>query len=152
MAIHNLLYVFLITLLPWVELRLSIPVGIGLGLPWPQVFAVAVITNALLGIAVYLALQHLLPFARRFNIIDTIYNRIIIRVQNKAENYVENYGLLGIALFVAIPLPGSGSWSGALAAFVLGLDCKRFALANLIGVLIAATIVTALSLGVISLM
>lgn len=149
MTLHNLVYVFLITLLPWIELRASIPVGIALGEPWPLVFAVAVVTNALLGIAVYFALDRFLPLARRAPFIDSIYKRIVIRARRRASARVEKYGLIGIALFVAIPLPGSGSWSGALVAFLLGLGYRRFSIANLIGVLIAACIVTAISLGVV---
>ena len=150
MAIHNLFYVFLITLVPWIELRASIPIGIALGEPWMLVFVVAVLTNAVLGPVVYLALDKLLPFFRRIRIIDSIYKRIVIRTQRKSNRYVEKYGLLGIALFVAVPLPGSGSWSGALVAFLLGLGYKRFAIANFIGVLIAGAIVTAFWLGLLS--
>ncbi|MAG21823.1 MAG: ligand-binding protein SH3 [Candidatus Diapherotrites archaeon] len=135
--------------MPWIELRASIPVGISMGLPWQLVFITAVATNAVLGPLVYFGLDKLLPFARKIDFVDYIYNRIIKKTQRKAFPYVEKYGLLGIALFVAIPLPGSGSWSGALAAYLLGLSHRKFAIANLLGVLIAGAIVTALSLGVI---
>ena len=151
MAIHNLFYVFLITLVPWIELRASIPIGIALGEPWLLVFAVAVATNAVLGPTIYFALDKLLPFFCRVQRIDSIYKRIVIGVQRKSSRYVEKYGLLGIALFVAIPLPGSGSWSGALAAFLLGLGYKRFVIANLVGVFIAGVVVTAFWLGVLQL-
>jgi len=60
--------------------------------------------------------------------------------------YVDKYGEWGIALFIGIPLPGSGSYSGALAAYVLGLSYKKFIIANLLGVLIAGIAVLIVSL------
>ena len=59
---------------------------------------------------------------------------------------VEKYGEWAVALFIAIPLPGSGSYSGAIAAYVIGLSHKKFAIANLIGVIIAGILVTAIVL------
>ena len=152
MDFQSIVYIALLTLLPGLELRLSIPAGIALGLSWPVVFAVAVIVNAFLGVAVYFALDTILPFVLRIKFFDSLYKRIVIRTQKKAAPYVDRYGLLGIALFVAIPLPGSGSWTGALAAFLLGLGYRRFAIANLVGVLIAAILVTAITFGVFNLM
>jgi uncharacterized membrane protein len=145
--LHNLLYVFLVTLLPWIELRGSIPLGIALGSPWLAVFAVAVATNVALGPLVFFALERLLPLARRARFVDALYKRVVVGVQRRAHRYVEKYGFFGIVFFVAVPLPGSGSWSGALAAFLLGVDWRRFALANAIGVAVAGVIVTAASLG-----
>ena len=142
-SIHNLLYLVLLTLLPGLELRLSIPTGIlFLGMQWQEVFIIAVATNIVLGPVIYFALDHLLELFRRVPIIDDIYKRLVSRVRKKAAPYVDRWGFFGIALFVAIPLPGSGSWSGALIAYLLGLGYKRFFIANLVGVLIAGTIVT----------
>ena len=152
MDLQNIFYIVFLTLLPGLELRLSIPTGIALGLSWPVVFAIAVIVNAFLGILVYFALDTLLPFVLKIKFFDSLYKRIVIRTQKKVAPYVDRYGLLGIALFVAIPLPGSGSWTGALAAFLLGLGYRRFAVANLVGVLIAAVLVTAITFGLFQLM
>ena len=71
--------------------------------------------------------------------------------QRKIKPLVDKYGLFGVSLFIAIPLPGSGSYTGAVAAYILGIGYKKFILANLIGVIIAGTIVTLTSLGILNL-
>ncbi len=58
------------------------------------------------------------------------------------HKYVDKYGTIGLALFIGVPLPGSGVWTGALAAFLLGFKRKEFSIANIVGVLIAGVIVT----------
>jgi len=68
------------------------------------------------------------------------------KTQKKIHKLVEKYGELSVAVFVGIPLPGSGVYSGALAAYLIGLDFKKFTIANIIGVLIAGTLVTIISL------
>ncbi|MEA3499505.1 MAG: small multi-drug export protein, partial [Candidatus Marinimicrobia bacterium] len=62
--------------------------------------------------------------------------------RRKVESKVEKYGEFGLALFIGIPLPGSGVYTGALAAFILGLDFKKFFIATVIGVFIAGILVT----------
>lgn len=150
MTLHNILYLVLITLLPFFELRLSIPWGLAAGMDAATVFAVCVATNIALGPVVYFFLDRFVHIFLRVGFINSIWERLVARTQRRVEPYVEKYGLIGVALFVAIPLPGSGSYTGALAAYLLGLSYKRFAIANLIGVLIAGTIVIAVSLGVLS--
>lgn len=151
MAIHNILLLIFLTLVPAFELRASIPIGIAMGVPWQEVFLICVAVNILLGPLVYFLLDKFLLFFCRFAWIDRLYNAIVRRTRKRAEPYAKKYGLLGIALFVAIPLPGSGSYTGALAAYLLGIGYKKFAIANLVGVLIAGALVTAASLGVLSL-
>ena len=151
MDIHNFFQLVLITLFPSLELRASIPYGIlFLNLPWLEVFAVAVVVNAVFGIILYLALDYLVKFFTRFPLIKRIYNRLVERTQGKVEPYVEKYGTIGIALFIAVPLPGSGVWTGALAAYLLGMKRRKFAVAAILGVLIAGIIVTAVSLGLLN--
>ena len=135
------------TLLPGLELRLSIPWGIGTGLDPLAVFLIAVITNALLGPVVYFAIIHFVQHLLQFPAISSLYERFVLRTRKKVFPLVDKYGLIGISLFIAIPLPGSGSYTGALAAYLLGLSQKRFALANLLGVLLAGLAVTLISIG-----
>ena len=151
MSIHNILYIILLTLIPTLELRASIPYGILIArLPVLEVFAIAVIVNVLLGLVLFVLLDSLVKFFTRFQLINDIYEKIVSRTQRKVEPYVERFGTLGVALFIAVPLPGSGVWTGALAAYLLGLKFRKFALANIVGVLIAGVVVTAISLGVLS--
>ena len=145
--VEKILYLILITLLPFFELRLSIPVGIGMGLHWSLVFAVCVLTNIILGPLVYFFFDKLIHLFLRFSFIDKLYNKFVIKTQKKINPLVEKYGALGVALFIAIPLPGSGSYAGALGAHLLGLGYKKFIVANTIGVLIAGIVVTLASVG-----
>ena len=127
-----------ITLLPGLELRASIPYGvIRLGMHWLPVFAVCVITNMLLGPVVFLALRYFTEYVTRIKIVDRLYRKYVTRTQKRIERYIKKYGEMGVAIFIGIPLPGSGSYSGALAAYLIGLRFRKFVIANIIGVLIA---------------
>jgi uncharacterized membrane protein len=146
----------LITLIPALELRASIPIGIYYGstawgiergaLPWPVVVLVCVVANIVLGWGVFAMmgpvfrlLEHLTWFRRRFE-------PILLRTQARLKPYVDKYGEFGVAVFIGIPLPGSGVYTGAVGAYLLGLDRRKFAVANVIGVLIAAAAVTVVTL------
>ena len=151
MDIHNFFYMILLTLLPALELRASIPFGLlvaKLGLV--EVFLTAVVVNIVLGLVLFLLLDRLVRFFTRFQLIKDIYSRIVARTQRKVQPYVERFGTIGIALFIAVPLPGSGVWTGALAAYLIGMRFRKFAVAAVVGVLIAAVLVTAVSLGVLN--
>lgn len=141
--VPDLLQLILITLIPGLELRASIPYGlIVLSTPPAIVLLVCVLTNILLGPLIYVLLDLLSDALRKIKFIDKLYHQSVERAQRKVKKHVDKYGIWGISIFVGIPLPGSGSYTGALASYVLGLGLRRFALANLIGVLIAAVLVT----------
>ncbi len=82
----------------------------------------------------------------KLNWLERIYNWAVIRTRHKIQKSIDRYGEMGIAIFIGIPLPGTGSYSGALGAYLIGLGYKKFIMANLIGVLIAGTIVTSVIL------
>ncbi len=140
--IRDLLVIAVLTLLPFLELRASIPYGILLGYPWWIVFVVCVIFNIILAPLTYFFWNKLIHLVRWIKPIDKLYHKTIERVQKKARKYVEKYGELGLAIFIGIPLPGSGVWSGALAANIFGLRFKKYMVASIIGVIIAGIIVT----------
>ncbi len=158
--INNILLLILLTLLPFLELRYSIPAGIlvgtiklpfglslvGLDMPWYVVFPVCVITNIILGIIIFFLLKTIVNYFLKFKWFNNIYMKIVARPQRRIKKYVEKYGELGVALFISVPLPGSGVYTGALGAYALGLDLKKFIIADIIGVTIAGIIVTILSL------
>ncbi|MBW2989004.1 small multi-drug export protein [Candidatus Woesearchaeota archaeon] len=144
---NEILNLIWITFLPFLELRASIPYGIlKTGLNWALVFAVCVATNIFLGIALYFVMDKLVKTVTRIRLIDRIYQRYVERMQKRINKYVDRYGELAIAVFIGIPLPGSGVYSGAIAAYLIGLEKRKFAIANIIGVLIAGVIVTIISL------
>jgi uncharacterized membrane protein len=166
MMLRNIAILFGITMLPAFELRASIPVGIlegrldlpfglaieGMGLPWPFVFVVCVVSNAVLGIILYPILDRFIHLLERIPLIGRFWEGFVAHAQRRIHPYVERWGAIGVALFVAVPLPGSGSYSGAVGAYVLGMSYRRFILANTLGVIIAGIAVTAIVLTGSSLM
>jgi uncharacterized membrane protein len=135
--------------LPISELRGAIPFGIAQGLPWYGVYPFAVLLNALVAPVCWLFLSTLhrlfyqagglLRWYRPF------FDRFVGRAREKLRGGVEKWGWLGITLFVAIPLPMTGAWTGTLGAWVLGLGKRRTLLAVVLGVAIAGAIVTAVT-------
>jgi len=150
--LNQTLYLISITFLPFLELRASIPYGINvLKMPWPTVFIVCVIANIILGIIIYFMLDKFVHFFLRYKIFSVPYKKIVLRTQKKIQKSVDKYGELGVALFIGVPWPGTGVYSGALGAYVIGLKLKKFIIADIIGVLIAGAIVTIISTGVLQL-
>lgn len=162
--LDKIFWLIILTFVPVFELRWSIPIGIfsgeiavpfvgtiqGFALPVAIVFTTVVLANILLGLIVYFFLDKIIHIFLRIDFIKKCYDRIVVRAQRRSKSLIEKYGLLGIALFIAVPLPGSGSWTGALIANLLNLGYKKFFIANLVGVLIAAIIVTVFFVGAFS--
>jgi len=144
---NEIIKIILFTLLPFLELRASIPYGIlKLNMDWITVFIIAVISNIILGLIIYWLLDHIIKVVTKIKFIDFLYQKYINKTQNKIHKAVEKYGEYAIAVFIAIPLPMSGVYSGAIAAHIIGLEYKKFIIATIIGVLIAGIIVTLISL------
>lgn len=142
----------LITLVPGLELRASIPYGLfALKLPLSYVIITAFLTNIILGIATYFFLDKFVHYFLRYHLFAKLYYKTVGKIQRRVHKYVEKFGILGVSLFIGIPLPGSGSYSGAIGAYALGLGFKKFIIANILGVLIAGTLVTLASLGILNL-
>ncbi|OYT43156.1 MAG: hypothetical protein B6U88_01765 [Candidatus Aenigmarchaeota archaeon ex4484_56] len=146
MELINIIKIILITFLPGLELRMSIPYGIINGLNPVHVFITAVISNILLGELIFYCLNKFLIYVLKINFLKEIYNKCVLKIQKRAHKYVEKYGEIGLALFISVPLPGSGVYSGALGAFIFGFKRKSFSKANIIGVMIAGIIVTFLTI------
>ncbi|MFW6014567.1 MAG: COG2426 family protein [Nanoarchaeota archaeon] len=134
------------TLIPFLELRFSIPWGILTGLNIWLVLAITIITNILLGVLLYPLIDTIIRIIEKIKFVEKIYTFYIIKTRKKINKYVEKYGEIGVALFISIPLPGSGVYSGALAAYLLGLSYRKFIIACVIGVLIASAAVTLITI------
>lgn len=135
-----------ISALPIIELRGAIPVGIGvLHMPWWRVFLIAVVGNM---IPVPLILLFLGPLSRgcmRTRVGRRFFEWLFARTRRKTAE-IEKYETLGLAIFVAIPLPATGAWTGAMAAFLMGIGFKHALFSIFLGVLVAGIIMTVLSL------
>jgi len=145
--VNPVVTIILLTLAPFFELRASIPFGVfATNIHWFWVFFLAVVVNILLAPIIFFVLKHLLDVFLRIDMVDRYYQRTVIKTQKKVHPYIEKYGVLGLALFIGIPLPGSGVYSGTLAAYLLGFKFRDLLIASILGVLIAGTIVLVVSL------
>ena len=146
LGFSNELVVLIISALPLIELRGALPVAINLfHMPWYYAFPLAIIGNLL---PVPFILLFLNTFSRLLSKIDT-FQRILQWLFERTRRWgkiVERYERIGLTLFVAIPLPITGAWTGSLAAILFGLKFKHAFLSIFIGILIAGAIITCLSL------
>jgi uncharacterized membrane protein len=140
---HPIIELILITFIPALELRMSIPYGILiLGVNVWLVFLVCVLANIILGIVVYFFLDKFVHIFVKIKWVGNAYNKIVERTQKKIKKYVDKYGTWGLAVFIGIPLPLSGVYTGALGSYFLGIKYQKFIIAEIIGVVIAGVIVT----------
>ena len=142
----------LITLLwamvPVVELRGAIPRGVSLGLDYPEAFMFAFIGNLIPIPFIILFVRKIFAWLRtKSEWLNTIVKRLEAKAEKNREK-VERHEFWGLVLLVAIPLPGTGAWTGALVAAMMDMQLKRAMPAIIQGVLIAGIIVTALTFGV----
>ena len=139
----------LVAALPVFELRGSIPLGLKLlGLEaWPKVLLLSIFANALPILPLLLFLRWVESRLEKIKGIGKILRWWFARVEKKSK-IVETYGFWGLMLFVAIPIPGSGVWSGAVAATLLEFKRPKAFSAIFLGMLIAAGLVTLGSIGI----
>ena len=140
--------IFLISLLPVIELRGSIPVGYYQGLPWYTNMITSIIGNLLPVPFILLFVVKVFEFMKKRNIMVGFIEKIEKRAMSRSES-IANKEFLGLMLFVAIPFPGTGASTGALIAALLQFDRKKSFVYIFIGVLIAASLVTLGVYGVI---
>ncbi len=162
----NIVYIFLISMLPIVELRGAIPVGAALGVPFYWNYLCAVIGNMLPVPFILLFIPKVLDFLARFKIFRPVVHWVrqkahkhrgkIVKTEEGAQDEQDTpkercFGasFWGLLLFVMIPLPGTGAWTGSLIASLFDLPKKSSFLAALLGVLGAGVIMCLASYGVV---
>jgi len=135
--------------LPISEVRGAIPLAIGVyGFSPLQAYLLSVLGNLLPIIPLLLFLGPVSDFLRRFSIGDRFFSWPFARTRSKYIKDHENFGLTALAVFVAIPLPMTGAWTGCVIAFLLGFRFWPAFAAIAAGVLIAGVVVTAAVMGV----
>lgn len=147
---NPLVWVIVLSLSPIFELRGAIPYGILHGLNPALVFTLSVALNILLIPVIFLVLSFLFEIIFKIPILGKGLHKAMDRAHRKALPYLDKYGIIGLTLFVAVPLPVTGAYSGCLVAHLLEMDKKRAMPAIAIGVLIAGILVTLASTGVIN--
>lgn len=140
----DLLLIAVLGLLPISELRGAIPYGFLAGLNPALVFIIAVASNILVIPIVYFFLDYIHNHLLAISIYRNFVEKFIERTRKKAHPYIAKYGYLGLAIFVGIPLPVTGAYTGTLAAWLLGMERKKAMLALALGVVMAGVIVTAI--------
>ena len=141
---------FFISMAPIVELRAGLPYGIALGLDYPLALTAALLGNMLPVPFIIVYIERVFAWMRRhWEKLDSGISRLEQRAHLKGAT-VEKYGPWGLLIFVAIPLPGTGAWTGALIAALLNMKVKHAAPCILVGVCIAAAIMTAITFGIIT--
>ncbi|MFH1661852.1 MAG: small multi-drug export protein [Candidatus Falkowbacteria bacterium] len=145
------LAVFLIALIPIAELRISIPVAIGVyNLPIWQAIFFSVIADIIIATVIIYFLGAFYKFLYgKFKITDKIFDWVFKRTRKNFTKKYESWGNIGLMLFTAIPLPITGAWTASVASWIFGIPRKRSLFYISLGVIISAGIVTLLSLGFI---
>jgi uncharacterized membrane protein len=148
-GVQEIFTVFLMAASPILECRGAIPYGVLVGLDPATVFLVSFLGNIL-------PVPFLLLFLNRFerwvmgmgeeNWLRRAYVRYIDSLRRRAKRTIDRYGMLGLAIFVAVPLPLTGAWTASLLSYLLGMEIKRSLGTIVVGALVACTVVMALML------
>lgn len=141
-------------MLPIFEVRGGIPFALTLGVNPIQAFAICVIANIIVIPILFLFLDFIHILLLKWNFYNRTFEKFLNRIQKRKENVEKNYetyGILALCIFVAIPFPLTGAWTGVLIAWLLKLKRWRSFFAISLGIIISATIVELLTLGIISL-
>jgi len=140
---------FFVSMLPVVELRAGLPYGIALGLEYPLALMAALLGNMVPVPFIIVYIKRVFAWLRKYlPTMDALISRLEERAHLKGET-VEKYGHWGLLIFVAIPLPGTGAWTGALIAALLNIRTSKAVPVIMLGVCIAAAIMTLITYGVI---
>ena len=139
---------FLCSMLPVIELRGSIPMAFAFGLPWWQAYLISVLGNLLPVPFILLLINGIIKWmaSSKVEFFNKIATFLLERVEKKREK-IEKYSFWGLCLFIAIPLPVTGAWTGSLVAAVIGMKPWRALLSAILGVLIAGAVVTLIVYG-----
>lgn len=137
------------TFIPGLELRASIPLGfftpaLREALTPVGVVVSCLVVNIVLGFIVFELMRPVEFFLRKWGWFDRRIWPVFESKREKLHPLVMKYGAWGVAVFIGVPLPGTGAYAGAVGAYLLALDRRRFWLANILGVVIACAAVTAI--------
>ena len=144
------LVAFLISALPIAELRGGIPVALGMGIEWRVALVICAAGNFVPIVPILYLLGPLEGALRRWPPMDRFLTRLFARTRRRGK-LIEKYEALGLIAFVAIPLPVTGAWTGALAAHLFGVRPRYAIPAIICGILIAGVVVTLAAQGVLHL-
>lgn len=147
------LIVFLVSMVPIIELRGAVPIGTGMGLPWIPTLIVSVIGNMIPVPFIYFFARKVLEWGKDKKYIGKFFTWCLKKGHSGGEKLQAKAGrglFFALLLFVGIPLPGTGAWTGILAASLLDMGFKKSVVAVILGVILAGLIMTLISVGAFS--
>lgn len=136
-------------MVPIVELRGAIPIGVGMGVDWRAAVAICMVGNMIPVPFIFFFARKILEWGADKPVIGKFFSWCLEKGHHGGEKLQEKAGrgmYFALFLFVGVPLPGTGAWTGTLAASLLDLDFKKSILSVMCGVLLAAVIITVLTL------
>lgn len=139
---------FFISMVPLIELRGGVPFGTGMDLPWHWCLIVCMIGNMIPVPLIFFFARKLLLWGSKKKVVGKFCSFCLQKGEKGGKKLQEKAGrgiYVALLLFVGIPLPGTGAWTGTLAASILDLDFKKSTLAVVLGVLLAGIIMTVVS-------
>lgn len=142
MEIHILIWGALLSMLPISELRGAIPFLLANKAPVLFAFLYCTAFNALVAPIAYIFLASVHKLLYRIKWYHDFFEKFVENARHKVKKEVDKYGFWGLMVFVAIPLPMTGAYSGVLGAWILGMDKKKSILCVIAGVFIAGVVVT----------
>ena len=145
------LCVLFCSMIPIIELRGAIPMGAIFGLPWWQSYILAVIGNMLPVPFILLLIRAVINWMAKSKV--KFFNKIadfLLKRVEKRRDQIEKYSFWGVCLFVAVPLPVTGAWTGSLVAAMIDMKFWKALLSCLLGVMIAGVIMTLISYGAVA--
>jgi len=148
----NYIIVFLISMVPLIELRGAVPYAVLLDMPVLPSYIVAVVGNMLPVPFIYLFARKMLVWGKDKRYIGGFFTWCLKKGEKGGEKLMSKAGrgtFIALLLFVGIPLPGTGAWTGTLAASILDLDFKKSIVAVMCGVVLAGVIMLVTSYGVV---
>ena len=144
--------IFILSMLPITELRFSIPYGILMyDISIINTVTLSIIGNILIGVLIIYIIGPSMNFLRKFSFIENIITSIFKRTRRKGD-IVNRLKFFGLIIFVGIPLPLTGVWTGSLASYLFGLSKSKSVFAIICGVLLSSSIVTSLTIAGINIL
>lgn len=145
------LCVFFCSMIPIIELRGAVPMGAVFGMPWYQTYILSVLGNMLPVPFILLLIKKVIQWmsVSKVKFFNKISNFLLKKVEKKRAG-IEKYAFWGVCLFVAVPLPVTGAWTGSLVAAMIDMKFWKAFLSCLFGVMISGTIMTLISYGIAS--
>ncbi|HAJ74463.1 MAG TPA: small multidrug export protein [Lachnospiraceae bacterium] len=147
----NYLITLIVSMVPLIELRGAIPIAVRMGIPLPTAYVIAVIGNMIPVPFIYFFARKVLEWGKDKPVISGFCRFCLMKGERGGEKLKSKAGrglFAALLLFVGIPLPGTGAWTGTLAASILNMGFKRSVIAVMLGVLLAGVIMGATSAGV----